>query len=343
MGQPTMEDVASRAGVSRALVSLVMRDSPKVSDHSRAAVLAAADELGYRPNLMARNLASRRTMTIGIVLNDLHNPFFAEIADGIHEAAIAAGYRTVINTGRRSAEGDQAAADTFLEFRTDGIIMVGPWLPPEPLEELAGETNLVVVARGVDSDRLDTVNVDERMGGHLIVDHLAGLGHRHIAYIDGADGSGAVERRSGYLEGMASHGLDEHVTIVGGTYSATTGTTGVEELLEAGPMPSAIFAGNDVMALSALDRLEDEGLRVPDDVSLVGFDNTSLAALHHIGLTSVDQPRMVLGALAVQCLVERTEKRRDDAVHHVVAPTLVTRTTSGPVPGTDPNAQEATA
>ena len=332
VGQPTMEDVANRAGVSRALVSLVMRNSPKVSDHSRAAVLAAADELGYRPNLMARNLASRKTMTIGLVLNDLHNPFFAEIADGIHEAAIAAGYRTVINTGRRSADGDRAAADTFPEFRTDGIILVGPWLDRPEMERLARETNLVVVARTVESDRFDTVNVDERVGGHLIVDHLAGLGHRHIAYIDGGEGSGAVERRSGYLEGMTANDLDDHVTIVGGTYDDTAGTKGVEELLAGDAMPTAIFAGNDVMALSALDRLEDEGLSVPDDVSLVGFDNTSIAAMHHIGLTSVDQPRLVLGALAVQSLVERIEQRRTEPMHHVVAPTLVTRTTSGPAP-----------
>jgi len=327
-----MEDVATRAGVSRALVSLVMRDSPKVSARSRAAVLKAADELGYRPNLMARNLASRRTMTVGIVLNDLHNPFFAEITDGIHRVAAEAGYRIVINTGLRSLEGDQAAVDTFLEFRTDGIILVGPWLPKERLDALGRETNLVVVARTVESDLLDTVNVDERRGGHLIVDHLAGLGHRHIAYIDGGEGSGAVERRSGYLEGMAAHGLDDYVTIVGGTYDETAGTKGVQQLLDSGDLPTAIFAGNDFMATSALDRLEDEGLRVPDDVSLVGFDNTALAALHHIGLTSVDQPRLILGALAMQCLVQRIEENRTEPVHHVIAPTLVTRTTSGPAP-----------
>ena len=327
-----MEDVANRAGVSRALVSLVMRNSPKVSDKSRAAVLAAADELGYRPNLMARNLASRRTMTIGLVLNDLHNPFFAEITDGIHRAASEAGYRLVINTGLRSMEGEQAAVDTFLEFRTDGVILVGAWMVQDQLEELARETELVVVARTVDGEGFDTVNVDERKGGHLIVDHLAALGHRHIAYIDGGEGAGAIERRTGYLEGMTAHGLDDEVTIVGGTYDETAGTKGVQQLIDTGRMPTAIFAGNDFMAISALDRLEDEGLHVPDDVSLVGFDNTALAGLHHIGLTSVDQPPSVLGGLAMQCLVERLEEGRTEAVHHVIAPTLVTRTTSGPAP-----------
>jgi DNA-binding LacI/PurR family transcriptional regulator len=331
VGQPTMEDVAKRAGVSRALVSLVMRDSPRVSEHSRVAVLEAADALGYRPNLMARNLASRRTMTIGLVLNDLHNPFFAEITDSIHQAATEAGYRIVINTGLRSLEGEQAAVETFLEFRTDGIIAVGPWMSSSQLHDLSRETTLVVVARAVESDVFDTVNVDERRGGHLIVDHLVELGHRRIAYIDGGEGAGSIERRSGYLEGMAAHGLDDYVTVVGGTYNETVGTLGVQQLIDSGTVPTAIFAGNDFMALSALDRLEDEGLQVPEDVSLVGFDNTALAALHHIGLTTVDQPPETLGALAMQCLVERLEGDRSEAVHHVLAPSLVVRTTSGPV------------
>ena len=132
-----MEDVASRAGVSRALVSLVMRNSPKVSERSRIAVLEAAEELGYRRNLMAHHLASRRTMTIGLVLNDLHNPFFAEMTDGIHKAALETGYRIVINTGLRNRAGEKAAVDTFLEFRTDGIILVGSELSSDTLEALA--------------------------------------------------------------------------------------------------------------------------------------------------------------------------------------------------------------
>lgn len=329
--QPTMDDVAARAGVSRALVSLVMRNSPKVSDHSRAAVLEAADALGYRPNLMARNLASNRTMTIGLVLNDLHNPYFAEITDGIHRAATAAGYRIVINTGLHSLEGEQAAVDTFLQFQVDGMILVGAWLAEDELARLAGETSLVVIGRAIDTDLFDTVNVDDKLGAQLVVDHLVGLGHRRIAHLDGGGGAGAPERREGYEVAMAANGLADQVRVVSGEYTEAAGNTTAEELLEQGEMPTAIFAANDFMATGALDRLEDAGLRVPQDVSLVGFDNTALAALHHIALTTVNQPREIMGSLAGESLVERLGGGRDNAIHHVLAPSLVERRTSGPV------------
>lgn len=331
MVQPTMEDVASRAGVSRALVSLVMRNSPKVSERSRTAVLAAAEELGYRRNLMAHHLASRRTMTIGLVLNDLHNPFFAEMTDGIHEAALEAGYRIVINTGLRNREGEKAAVDTFLEFRTDGIILVGSQLFGDELEALAAETNLVVAARDTTAGNYDTVSIDDHLGAQMVVDHLASLGHRRIAHIDGGSGAGARRRREGYQAAMQRHGLAEHVRIVAGEYSEHSGTVGVDRLLGDGESPTAIFAANDLMATGVLNRLQRRGLRVPGDVSLVGFDNTATAALHQMSLTTVDQPRELLGRLAAQYLIERLDEERAEAVHELLTPSLVCRSTSGPV------------
>ena len=327
-----MEDVASRAGVSRALVSLVMRNSPKVSERSRTAVLEAAEELGYRRNLMAHHLASRRTMTIGLVLNDLHNPFFAEMTDGIHEAALEAGYRIVINTGLRNRAGEKAAVDTFLEFRTDGIILVGSELFGAELEALAAETNLVVAARVSTSDSYDTVSIDDRLGAQMVVDHLANLGHRRIAHIDGGPGAGARRRREGYQAAMDRRGLSEQVRVVAGEYSEHAGTAGVDRLWSDGEPPTAIFAANDLMATGVLDRLQGRGLRVPDDVSLVGFDNTAAAALHQMSLTTVDQPCELLGRLAAQYLVERLDEERTDPVHELLTPSLVCRSTSGPVP-----------
>ena len=156
-----MEDVAQIAGVSRALVSLVMRDSPRVSDESRQRVTEAAAKLGYRPNLMARNLAARKTMTIGVLLNDLHNPWFAEVTDGIHAAAERHGYQLILASGRRSPRLESRALDTFLASRVDGIIVAGCRLSSARLEAVASEVALVSVGRAFTKVSFGSVTTDD--------------------------------------------------------------------------------------------------------------------------------------------------------------------------------------
>ena len=330
MNRPTMEDVAERAGVSRALVSLVMNDSPKVSEQKRRAVLRAARELGYRPNLMARNLAQQRTRTLGVLVNDLHNPFFPEVIDGVESGAERLDYRVLVQNGRRDPERELAAVETLLQFQVEALVLVGPRIGNEDLESIGRTVPTVVVASSTDHPGVDTIVTDDRRGGELAVEHLAGLGHERIVHIDGAKNASAVERRAGYESGMTEAGLSGNIDVRNGGDDEADALAAMEDILGTEPAPTAIFAFNDLLAAGVLDLLDDADITPPTQMSLVGYDNTFIAGLHHLSLTTINQPRFAMGQLAVETIVERIDNGRDDLVRHTLEPELVVRRTTGP-------------
>ena len=185
MSRPTMETVAERAGVSRALVSLVMNNSPKVSDTKRQAVLEAAAELGYRPNLHARSLAQQRTKTLGMIINDIHNPFFAEVVYGVEAAAEAHGLEVLILNGGRDAERERRAVETHLQFQVEALILVGPKLDDDDIIRASAVVPTVVVASGATIPG-PTRSPPTKSAAALAVQHLVELGHTDIVHIDGA-------------------------------------------------------------------------------------------------------------------------------------------------------------
>ncbi len=328
-----MDDVAAVAGVSRALVSLVMRGSPKVSDKRRQAVLEAAKQLGYRPNAAARRLAERRSNTVGVVINDLHNTFFADVVDGIHSEATAQDYRLLLNSAWRRGDDEVRAVESFIEYQVDAVILVGTRVEHGTLRQLDQEIPLVAV--GVDVPELDAVTNDDERGGELAAHHILGLGHTSVAHIDGGPGAGAAQRRRGFVSTCAEYGVSP--LVLAGDFTEASGARAVQELLSFRELPTAIFAANDLVAVAARDRLEDAGLRVPDDISVVGYDNTALAALNHIALTTINQPRTEMGRTALQCAVERIDSGRGPSAPHVLEPDLVIRSTTGPPPLSPPS------
>jgi DNA-binding LacI/PurR family transcriptional regulator len=326
--RPTILDVAERANVSKSLVSLVMRGSSSVSVGRREAVLKAARELGYRPNELARGLVRRRTHTIGVLLSDLHNPFFAGAVDGIKEGVRTFGYGTLLGTGNREPGREVEAIRTLLERQTDGIVLLSPRISSDHLNEVASSTPTVLVGRLARERALDCVVNDDFAGAAMAVEHLAGLGHRRIAHVSGGKGAGAADRLRGYERSMSRLGLERHVLVAPGEYTEEGGHRGARRLLAEQERPTAVFASNDLAALGALTAFKEAGLSVPEDVSLVGYDNTYLAALGSISLTSVDQPRHEMGVLAARLLLQRIESDRTEPHLEVLKPSLVARSTS---------------
>lgn len=329
MGKPTMDDVAEKAGVSRALVSLVMRDSPRVSEQSREKVQLAAAELGYRPNQWARNLASGQTNTIGVMLNDLHNPYFTEMAEGAAAEADSHGLQLLINSGWQRPGGEIPAIESFLSHRADGLLLGSPELGVEVLEEFAAQIPIVSVSHYSRPRAFDTVSNDEARGAALIVDHLVDLGHTRIAHIDAGAGAGGLERRSAFSAAMMAHGVAP--IVVEGEFNEEAGYNGARSLMELRDPPTAIFAANDLSAVGALSYLREQEVSVPDRVSVVGYDNTILAHVGTNSLTTVHQPRQEIGRRAMQLLLERIAGRTE-ARHELVEPSLIIRSSTGRAP-----------
>ncbi len=313
--------------MSKSLVSLVMRGAPQVSDARRAAVLAAAEELGYRPNAMAQSLVQRRTHVIGVLLSDVHNPFFADVVGGIAAAARAFGQRALMNTGERAAALEREAIEVLLRLRADGLILASTVVASADLEDIGRQIPTVLASRPSRSAVLDSVATDDLAGSALAVDHLVRLGHRRLAHITGGDGAGSRARARGFARAVKRHGLDARVAE--GDYTEAGGIAGVEALMGGRWPPTALLAPNDIAAIGALQALTSRGLRVPEDVSLIGYDDTWVAALEHIALTTVHQDARTIGTAAVDLLQERITGGRTTPRHVVLRPTLTVRETTG--------------
>lgn len=325
--RPTIHDVASRAGVSKSLVSLALRGSPKVSEASRTLILEAAAELGYRPNAAARSLADRRSRTIGVLILDLHNPVFAEILDGVQTEVRRQGFSTMLVSGGADPVLEQAEIDTLLQFQVEGLILISHRLAPAALRSISAEVPTVVVTReDISAPRLDTVSNDDIAGASLAVDHLVSLGHTRIACLTGGENPVSHAREQGYRQAMARHGLTAEVSIVRGGLTDTAGYRAAVEALSSAP--TALFAANDIAALGAIAAIQDAGLTVPDDVSVVGYDGIAIGGLRSVNLTTVAQPLAELGQLAAERLVARIEHPQSRARHTTVESRLIVRGTT---------------
>jgi DNA-binding LacI/PurR family transcriptional regulator len=322
----TQKDVAILAGVSRPLVSLVMRNSPHVSPEKREAVLRAAEELGYRRNAHAAQLASRRAMILGLVLNEPMNPVYIRVLRAAEERAEAAGYGVLLALNNVGPDLEREAVGRLLGHRVDGVILVGTHLSSQGVAELSLQAPMIVVGRRMAG--VDVVSIDDHVGARLAVEHLVELGHRDIAHVDGGPQPGSRIRRQSYEKTMSKHGLEDHVRVAGGDNSEPGGLAAARRLLADGNRPTAIFASNDLSAIGVLAAARDHALAVPDDLSVVGFDNSPLSEFAYVNLTTIHQPPEV-GAAAVDMLIDRITDPSRPTGTRLLKPELIARGTTG--------------
>lgn len=325
--RPTIHDVASVAGVSKSLVSLALSGSEKVSSKSRTRILKAAKQLGYRPNAAARSLAAKKSRTLGVLVLDLHNPVFAEILDGVQSELREKGFSSMLVTAGEDPSLEKGEIDTLLQFQIEGLILISHRLSVTDLQQIVSEVPTVTVTRDdISIAQMDSVCNDDLAGAHLAVDHLVELGHSRIVCLSGGDNPVSHSRAKGYQEAMESHGLAKHSQIVAG---GLTDVTGYKAGLEALKLkPTALFVANDIAAMGAIAAIEESGLRVPEDISVIGYDGIRLGGLRSVNLTTVAQPLTELGKLAAQRILERIENPTLKAKRVRVASNLVVRGTT---------------
>lgn len=339
-------DVARAAGVSAASVSNAMNHPELVSEATRHAVQEAIDRLGYAPAPAARQLRTGRSDTIGVVVPNLSNPFWADVVGGAEDAADALGIRLVIST-TRGVDGarEGRAVEHHAELGVDGMLVASFQPRAVVLSYLELGVPVVLVGRQGASLGISSVSVDESAGMAQAVDHLVRLGHRRIVFANGPTTmSWCVERRAGWRRAMRRHGLDGAAgctEINVREVVAGAGASVLEQVTAARLAPTAIVCANDVMAVDVVRELQRSGLRVPDDISVVGFDDSEIADVVAPALTTVRQDTVRIGVDAVDLLGQLVETGRVE--QRLLVPTLVVRASSGPPPQARPIGRPATA
>lgn len=331
----TMRDVAQEAGVSVSAVSKILRGAYGSSPEMRTKVLSAIEKLGYRPNAGARAMRGR-SYTVGVMLVELSSPFQPEVVQGISEEFEGTPYQEIFIAAGLSPERQKRSIEALLDRQVDGVILIAPWMEANWIEELGSRIPTVTVALHGVATNFDTVVDDDYEGSRLVVEHLVSLGHRRIVHTSMPPSAATAPfalshtaRRDGYVRAMHQHGLEPDT--ISTHYSEEGGFRAAMEAFARQERPTAIFAGADIAALGVLRAAEHHDLRVPEDVSVVGYDNIYISTVNRIALTTVDQSGRMTGSKAARLLLDRLDGRTS-AAQYVIAPRLVPRSTSGLAP-----------
>ncbi|MFC0187848.1 catabolite control protein A [Fictibacillus aquaticus] len=319
----TIYDVAREAGVSMATVSRVVNGNPNVKPSTRKKVLEAIDRLGYRPNAVARGLASKKTTTVGVIIPDISSIFFAELARGIEDIATMYKYNIILCNSDQNKEKEIHLLNTLLGKQVDGIVFMGGKITEEHVEEFKRAAVPIVMAATVDvNEEIPSVNIDYQQAVYDAVKHMFEQGHKTVHMVTGPleDPINGYHKFTGYRKAVEEAGkkVDEtHIFV--GDYTYDSGIEALEAFLESGQEPTAVFVGTDEMALGVIHGAQDRGLKIPEDIEVIGFDNTRLATMVRPTLSTVVQPMYDIGAVAMRLLTKLMNKEKVEE-HTVVLP-----------------------
>lgn len=327
----TIRDVAKHANVAISTASRVINNSGYVSEETRQRVEEAIRELGYVPNSIARSLKWKQTFSIGLIVADIGNPFYAELAQAVERAARERGYSVLLTNTDAKASQERVCVDVLTAKQVDGIVWYSP-IDEELVQEVMENTRTTVVVITGKEGHIGhhTIRIDDQLGAFEAVNHLISLGHTRIGYIaEPDDPKFPQERMKGYRRALAEAGIpvDERL-IVRGTYQEGSGLEAIKILLSLDERPTAVFCANDLMAIEAMQYAREVGLRIPEDLAIVGFDNTKPAGLHGIDLTTVAQPTYEMGREGAKLLISSLAKPLSPR-QLLLRPSLVIRKSCG--------------
>ncbi|WP_010678450.1 catabolite control protein A [Bacillus timonensis] len=308
----TIYDVAREANVSMATVSRVVNGNPNVKPTTRKKVQEAIERLGYRPNAVARGLASKKTTTVGVIIPDISNIFYSELARGIEDIATMYKYNIILSNSDQNKDKEFHLLNTMLGKQVDGIVFMSGNVTQEHVEEFEKSPVPIVLAASVESsDTVPSVIIDSEQASYDAVTELANRGHKKIAFIIGPlnEPINAEKKLAGYKRALEDAGLSFNEEYVyEGDYTYDSGIEGFEKIHELADKPTAIFVGTDEMALGVIHSAQDLGYSIPNDIEVIGFDNTRLALMVRPQLTTVVQPMYDIGAVAMRLLTKLMNK-----------------------------------
>jgi LacI family transcriptional regulator len=332
-----IKDIARLANVSHTTVSRALNNKSRIRPETKEKILSIARQLNYRPNFIARSLVMKRTKTIGLVITTIANPFYTELSQGIETTARQLGYNIIFCSTNYDLETEKQYIEMLRSKGVDGIIFTSAHIGDPNIVELAEEGfPIILVNRRTYhprvKERVDYVGVDNHLGGYMAVEHLIRLGHQRIGVVGGSsESSVGLERLEGGKKALEAYGIEQREDyFLGGNFLRESGYQGGKRFLQMAEPPSAIFATNDYMAIGVYQALVEEGVKVPEEIALIGFNDIELSGMKGIDLSTIGQKKFEMGTIAVELLVKRIEGSESGPPKEILLkPELVIRKTCG--------------